>query len=88
MQDQKRNVKTIQPQQLFELLNVKNTEETQKVLATALAFLAYMSPGDEMQTSDLVFEKIAPDLIHIRTEVDLTTVVDSMEKKRILRMPV
>lgn len=80
--------KTIQPQQLFDLLNVKNMEEATKVLATSLSLLAYMSPGDKLETSDMTFSKISADLIHVNCNMDFSQLVDSLHQSRILRLPV
>lgn len=79
--------KTIQPQHLCKLLGVKHVKEADRVLSLAYAFLAYMNPGDELITSDIKFTKISKDLIHVESDYDLTQVVDSLEKKRVLRIP-
>jgi hypothetical protein len=78
----------IQPQKLCELLKVKNVEDAERVLSLAFAFLAYMSPGDELQTSDISIKKLDNNLLYIDSDTDLTTVVDSLERKRVLRIPV
>ena len=80
--------KIIQPQQLCKLLGVKNVVEADKVLSLAYAFLVYMNPGDVLETSDIRLEKISKDLIHVDSDHDLVQVVDSLEKKRVLRMPI
>lgn len=83
-----KTAKTIQPQQLFELLNVKNLEEATKVLATSLSLLAYMCPGDKLETSDMTFLKLSHDLIHIDCTTNFNQVVDNLDKSRVLRLPV
>lgn len=87
-QGQSAAAKTIQPQQLFDLLNVKNMEEAHKVLATSMSLLAYMSPGDKLETSDMTFSKISVDLIHVKCNMDFNQIVDSLHQSRILRLPV
>ena len=80
--------KIIQPHHLCNLLNVKNIEEAKRVLATGFSMLAYLSPGDSLETSDIKFQKISKDLIFVNTKTDLSAVVDSMDKARVLRIPV
>lgn len=78
----------IQPKQIFDLLNIKDSEEAEKVLTETLDFLIYLRQGDVLETSYARFEKLSDDLIHIDTNIDSRKVLDDLEKKRIVKFPV
>lgn len=79
--------KVIQANHLCDLLNVKNVDEAKKVLAAGMSMLAYLSPGDSLEAGDMKFQKISKDLIFINTKADLSSIVDSMDQARVLRIP-
>ena len=77
----------LQPSDLFELLRVKNTKETEKVLSFTINFLSYMRVGDILQTSLTTFEKVGDDLLYIDTKLNPNAVIDSLNKGRIINLP-
>jgi hypothetical protein len=81
------NTKIIQPAHLCKLLGTKHIKEAERVLSLAYAFLVYMNPGDSLETSDIRLSKISKDLIHVDSDFDLSQVVDGLEKKRVLCIP-
>lgn len=72
---------------MFDMLNVKNFDEARRVMSHSLGLLAYLNPGDRLEITDIKFEKLSNDLIYIDSRLDLAQVVDSLEKKRILKFP-
>ena len=80
--------KVVQPQHIFDLLNVKDRDEAERVLSETLSFLIYMRAGDVLETSTAIFEKLSDDLFHIETNLDSRKIYDSLEKKKIIRFPV
>lgn len=92
-------VRTIQPNEIFKVFGFKEgqefgtpgNEETKvdasKVLSWAFAFLLYMKPGDILETSGASFKKVSSDLIQIDSNLSLETLVDSLEKRSVIRLP-
>jgi hypothetical protein len=80
-------VRVLQPADLFRWADVKHTDETEKVLALALAFLVSMSPGDALELSMATFHKIADDLVQIDVHVKAEVVADALVKRRVIKLP-
>lgn len=88
-EDQQQTVgRIVQPNELFDMLKVKNREEAERVLSNTLYFLLYMRVGDKLSTSVADFNKIAPDLIQLDYAVDANAIADEMVKKRIIKLPI
>lgn len=68
------------------MLGIKNTDmdEAEKIFKFAFDFLNYMSVGDELQTTNVVYRKICPDSIYLDTDLDLAGTIDTLDKKRII----
>jgi len=77
-----------QPADFFKLLHIKHTEEAEKILSSVLAFLVYMPVGDKIETSSLSFEKLSKDLIYVDSKASLERAVESMDKNKIIRLPI
>lgn len=88
MTKQKTVGRIIQPNELFDMLNVKNREEAERVLSNTLYFLLYMRVGDKLSTSVADFNKIGPDLIQLDYAIDANIVADELVKKRIIKLPI
>lgn len=80
--------RTIQPNELFDMLGVKNVEEAERVLSNTLFFLIYMRTGDKLSTSVADFKKIDSDLIQIDYATDASVVAEEMVRKRIIKLPI
>lgn len=80
----------VQPYEILKLLNLKNLDvtEVEKVIATTLEFLIYMRTGDELKTSFGNFEKIAHDLFHVASHVKNQDIIDTLEKRKIIKFPI
>ena len=93
-------VRTIQPNEIFKVFGFKEGQEfgtpgnedtkvdASKVLSWAFAFLLYMKPGDILETSGASFKKISGDLIQIDSNINLEVLVDGIEKRSVIRLPV
>lgn len=80
--------RVIQPNEIFDMLGVKNQEDAERVLCTTLQFLLYMRVGDKLSTSVADFNKIGPDLIQLDYAIDANIVADELVKKRIIKLPI
>ena len=78
----------LQPKELFEILNVKNTGDAESLLNLVFAMLVYLKPGDEITTSYVALEKLSDDLVYLRVNPDNIHPLDTLDRKRVVRMPV
>lgn len=78
----------LQPSDLFRLLNIKDHDTAKKVMTATLSFLVYLKPGDKLETSGVVFEKMTEDLLHIQVNVNSKDMMDTLEKLKVIRIPV
>lgn len=78
---------TIQPSDLFKILNVEDNEDTRRVLSATLNFLVYLNVGDRVEISNLSFNKIGTDLIQINSKIELKSILDSFEKGCVIKFP-
>lgn len=78
----------LQPSELFSMMKIEDYDEAEKILTIVLEFLVYMQAKDKLITSFATFEKLTSDLIHIEINVDKRNILDSLEKGRIIRIPV
>ena len=80
--------RTLQTKQLFKMLNidVERHEEAEKVIALTVDFLLYMAVGDSFETSSARFTKLNHDLLHIAFGVDELDVVESLAKRKIIKV--
>jgi hypothetical protein len=77
-----------QPSDIYDLLDIRNRDEADKVLAAAYSYLVYLKVGDSLQTSRLTFNKISSDIIQIEVNLDPNILIDELEAKRIIKIPV
>lgn len=82
------DVRIIQPNDLFKMLNLKNSEEAEYILTQVFNFLLYIRPGDVIETSNALFEKVSKDLIYTNAKVNSPAVLKSFEEKLNLKFPV
>lgn len=80
--------RTLQPKEVFDMMNIKDHEEAGKVLTAALYFLVYMHTGDKLETSVATFSKISDDLIHVGCLPRPEVIAEELAKKKIIRIPV
>jgi hypothetical protein len=77
-----------QPQEFFDLLGVKNIDEGQKVLNAAFNLIAYLKPGDSVQTSTVTITRVQDDLYHVDVRMDKKIVYDEVVKNKVIKLPV
>jgi hypothetical protein len=77
--------KIIRPKELFDMLQIKDVEEAERVFKYAFDFLAYMAVGDVILTPQGEFEKLSDDLIHLRSDVNKDDMINTLEKRRIIK---
>lgn len=77
--------KTIRPKELFDMLQIKDVEEAERVFKYAFDFLSYMSVGDVLVTPTSSFEKLSDDLIHISSDINKDDMTNTLEKRRIIK---
>ena len=84
--NKKEVTRVFKPLELFKMLGIKeeNIDDAEKVFKFAFDFLNYMSIGDELHTTNVVYKKTCSDNIYIDTELDLAGTIDTLEKKRII----
>lgn len=79
--------KTITPSSIFKNMKLDslNFVEAEKVLSVALNTLIRLNVGDVLETSSGTFSKIASDLVHVDTDLNQSQIVDSLEKRKIIK---
>lgn len=77
--------KIIKPKELFDMLQIKDVEEAERVFKYAFDFLSYMSVGDEIQTPNGTYTKISSDLIHFNQDLNKEDMVNTLEKRRVIK---
>lgn len=77
----------LQPKELFNLINVENKEEAERVLAVAYSFLLYLKVGEKLVTSTATFNKIGHDLIQIDSKVSPELITSELVGKKIIKLP-
>lgn len=83
----KQKVKRVfRPEELFTMLGIKKEGlvDAEKVFKFAFDFLNYMSVGDELHTTNVIYKKTCPDNVYLDTELDLAGSIDTLDKKRII----
>ena len=85
---EKIQTRVIQPHDLFEMHNIKNQVDAEKVLSSAFNILVYLRVGDAMETSALRFTKVADDLLQIESILELEMLVDTLQQRRIIKLPI
>lgn len=84
----KTQVRVIQPNQIARMHGIEDTKDFRRVLASAFNVLMYLKPGDRLETGSAAFEKLDTDLIRVEADVDLKQLVDNLEDRRVVRIPV
>lgn len=82
------NESIIQPKDLFDLLGIKNHYEAERVMNYSFSLLANLKIGDTLKTGNLTLSKIDQTLIHIETSISSDVLLDEMEKRRIIKLPI
>jgi hypothetical protein len=59
-----------------------------KVIAATLRFLMYLRPGDSLECSDMKVTSLSEDLFHVDHKLDLTNVLDDLEARKVIKIPV
>ena len=81
------NVKIIQPSYVSGLMDVSQ-DDTEKIMSVIFSMMLYMNPGDKMESSFASLEKLDQDLMHIDCHVNKNNLVDFLEKRNIIKIPV
>jgi len=79
--------RVVHPQELFAMLNIKDFDSARKALITGFDFLIYMNPGDQLVMNNATFHKLDNDLFQVESNINSENVVDSLEKRKIVRIP-
>lgn len=79
--------KIITPSTVFKNMKLKTTNypDAEKILSVALNTLIGLNVGDVLETSSGTFTKIAPDLLHVDSNLNQEQLVDSLEKRKIIK---
>ena len=92
--------RTIQPAEIFKIFGYKEDQEfgtlscedtkvdANKILSWVFAMLIYLKPGDMIETSSARFKKISDDLLCIDVNLDLKLMLDNVEMRRVIKIPV
>ena len=78
--------KNLTASDIFNILNVKDQEEAEKVFKFTLSFLSYLSVGDSIVTNDSTFTKVSVDLLQVETNINLEDVIDTFDKRKIINV--
>ncbi len=78
--------KHLKPSDIFKVLNVKDKDEAERVFKFTLSFLSYLSNGDCMETPDATYTKMGTDMVHIESRIDLDDVIDTFDKRKIIKV--
>lgn len=79
-------IKTIQPSDISGLIGV-DQGDVEKIMSLIFSMLLYMNPGDRMESSFALIEKIDATLIHIDSRVNKSNVIDFLEHRKIIKIP-
>lgn len=80
--------KVIQIKEFLHLLNVKNLEECELVATEILNLPVYLQPGDSIETSSTKYTKLDDNLIHLETKLEERRLLDAMQTKLAIKIPV
>jgi len=78
----------LQPSELFKLFEINDTEESKSILSIIISFLLYMKTGDILKTSNIIIEKIGTDVIKIDSDINKQEIIDSLQKNRVIKLPI
>jgi len=88
LEEKKELKRTFQPIDIFKLHKIKNVEEAEKILNSTLCILIYMAIGDSLEFSAARFTKVSNDLIYMENILEPAQVIDQLEKRRLIRIPI
>jgi len=77
----------LQPTEIFRMLKIRDTEEAGKILDTSLKLLLYLKPGDKIKVGGVTYTKLDGDTVHIDVKVSSEEIADTLDRKRIIRVP-
>jgi len=78
----------LQPSEIFKMLKIKDTDEAEKVLDTALKLLVYLKPGDKIKVGGVTYTKLDMDTVHLGVKVSAEEIADTLDQKKVIRIPV
>lgn len=79
---------SLQVREVLKLLNLHEIEGAEQIFSTALSFLLYMQPGETIKYEFGSFEKLASDVIKVRTEINPVVVLDALSGNKVTRFAV
>jgi len=81
-------LRIVHPAEIFNVLNIKNFDEANKVLKGGFDFLLYMRAGDCLCLGETIkFNKIRSDLFQIESDISPEILTDSLIKRRVVKIP-
>jgi hypothetical protein len=78
---------TLQPKDILAKLGVKDLAEGEKILDTCLKLLVYLKPGDKLRVGGVTYSKLDVDTIYVESKILPRVIHDTLQKKRIIRVP-
>lgn len=78
----------VHPADVYRLADVKHPEEADRVMKLLYGYLLYLKPGEKLSTSMATFSKISEDLIQVQTTIDFEDLVDQLEHKHVIKLPI
>jgi len=85
----KNKTNTIQPSQIFDLLDIedKDREMAERLLSLSYSFLISLDVGDKLVLSSTTFSKIDTDLIQIEVSLNPKNIIDELKQRKIIKIP-
>jgi hypothetical protein len=78
----------IQPSFIFDLIGVKNNEDSNKILSAVLSMLYYLPRGSRIESASLSLERISDDLLYISGLDNFSDAIEILASKNVLKIPV
>ena len=82
--------KTIfQPQdicRMMEITDPAHVDVAEKVLSMTLNLLAYLSPGDSLETNQVRYTKLSKELLFQEVKIKRADILNSLEKLRVIKI--
>lgn len=79
--------RVLQITEICEYLNIKNTEDLEKILTLLVNLLVYTKEGDQIKTSNIEFEKLSDNLIYVESKIE-DDISELLLNRKIVRIPI
>jgi hypothetical protein len=77
----------MQPSEIFRSLKIRNTDEAERILDVSLKLIAYMKPGDKIKVGGITYTKLDYDTVHVGVRVNAEEIADTLDRKKVIRIP-